>query len=73
MGALFARVDPELVGREMLVVAHDRYAENAEDGRIKALAGLQIPGSKVDVIDQTAAMKFHEWPISFQASNARSP
>jgi hypothetical protein len=59
MGALFARVDPELVGREMLVVAHDWYADNTEDGRVKALAGLQVPGSKVDVIDQTAAMKLH--------------
>jgi hypothetical protein len=71
-GALFARVDPELVGCKMLVVAHDRDAENLEDGRVETLAGRQIPGPEVDMVNKAAAMQFLEWR-SPPAFNARSP
>src|SRR5882672_639623 len=67
--ACFARVDPQLVSGEMLVVVHDGYAENIEDRRVEAPAGRQISGPQVDVVDQTAAMKVHGWR-SPPASNA---
>ena len=55
------RIDPQLVaGKMVLVVGADRFAERIEHGAIEPLRVSEVPGAQVDVVEQTADMKFSQ-------------
>ena len=59
---LIALINPEFVGPEVGLCLMEGDAQSIENRAVEGLGGLQIPGAKVDMVDQTAAFQFH-WTL----------
>jgi hypothetical protein len=65
-----AVVDPQFVGGQVVRALLDRHADHRQHRTVEPLRGLQVLHPEMQMIDQPAAMLFHEALRREPCSNA---